>query len=171
VTVGLYQEGFSYESINRVTAELAQSMTELCHGQFLDLQSARTRKSLTIDELDRIAYLKTGKAIEVVLICPVILAEQEQSIDCLRELGQLMGILFQMKDDLLDIEGNTNELGKLKYIDQQNQTITYINLLGIEGTRKRIELIRKQAELILNKLWPQAGTIRDVIRYICERQK
>jgi geranylgeranyl pyrophosphate synthase len=171
VTVGLYQEGFSYESINRVTAELAQSMNELCYGQFLDLQSARIKKNLTIEELDRIAYLKTGKAIEVVLICPVILAEQEQSIDRLRELGQLMGILFQMKDDLLDVEGDTNELGKLKNIDQQNQTITYISLLGIKKTQKRIEMIRKEVEFILNDLWPQAGTIRDVIRYICERQK
>jgi geranylgeranyl pyrophosphate synthase len=171
VTVGLYQEGFSYESINRVTAELAQSMNELCFGQFLDLQSARTNKNLTIDELDQIAYLKTGKAIEVVLVCPVILAEQIQSIDRLRELGRLMGILFQMKDDLLDVEGHTDELGKLQNIDQQNQTITYISLLGIEKTQKRIVMMRKQTEFLLNNLWPQAGTIRDVIRYICERKK
>jgi geranylgeranyl pyrophosphate synthase len=75
--VDLYQEGFSYESINRVTAELAQSMDEVCYGQFLDLQSARFEKNkfLTIDELDRIAYLKTGKAIEIVLVCPVILVK------------------------------------------------------------------------------------------------
>jgi geranylgeranyl diphosphate synthase type II len=45
-----------------------------------------------------------------------------------------MGILFQMKDDLLDVERHTNELGKLKNIDQQNQTITYISLFGIEQT-------------------------------------
>ena len=74
VTVDLNREGFSYESINRVTAELSQSMSELCHGQFLDLQAARTKRSLTIDDLDQIARLKTGKAIEIVLVCPVILA-------------------------------------------------------------------------------------------------
>jgi geranylgeranyl pyrophosphate synthase len=175
VTVDLHREGFSYESINRITAAIAQSMSELCHGQFLDLQAARMNKSLTINELDRIAELKTGKAIEIVLICPVILAEQEKSLDQtierLHELGKLMGILFQMKDDLLDVEGNTVELGKLINIDQKNQTITYIRLLGIENTRKRIEIIRKQAELILDNLWPQAGTIRDVIKHICERKK
>jgi geranylgeranyl pyrophosphate synthase len=44
-----------------------------------------------------------------------------------------------MQDDLLDVEGNINELGKLPNIDQQNQTITYISLLGIEKTRKSIE--------------------------------
>jgi hypothetical protein len=49
--------------------------------------------------------------------------------------------------------------------------MTYIRLLGIENTRKRIENKRKQAELILDDLWPQAGTIRDVIRHICERNK
>ncbi|CAF1437409.1 unnamed protein product, partial [Adineta steineri] len=171
VTIDLHNENFSYESINRVTAELAQSMKELCYGQFLDLQSARNEKLLTINELDRIAYLKTGKAIEVTLICPVLLVEQKQSLDELRQLGRLMGILFQMKDDLLDLEGHTDQLGKLQNIDQQNQTITYINLLGIEGTRQRIQEIRKQAELILDNLWSQSNTIRDVIRYICERKK
>jgi geranylgeranyl pyrophosphate synthase len=175
VTVDLNREGFSYESINHVTAELSQSMNKLCHGQFLDLQAARMKKSLTIKELDQIAELKTGKAIEIVLICPVILAEQEKSLDLtiehLRELGKLMGILFQMKDDLLDVEGNVDEIGKLTNIDQQNETITYVSLLGIDQTRKRIERKRKQAEFILENLWPQAGTIRDVIRYICERKK
>jgi geranylgeranyl pyrophosphate synthase len=176
VTVDLIREGFSYESVNHVTAELSQSMDGLCHGQFLDLQAARMKKSLTIPELDYIAELKTGKAIEIVLICPVILAEQDKTslniiLERLRELGKLMGILFQMKDDLLDVEGNINELGKLPNIDQQNQTITYITLLGIEKTRKRIERKRKQAELILDDLWPQAGTIHDVVRHICERTK
>ncbi|CAF3455107.1 unnamed protein product [Rotaria sp. Silwood1] len=171
VTIDLRKENFSYESINQVTAEIAQSMSELCYGQFLDLQCSRTKKSLTIDELDRIAYLKTGKAIEIALICPVILATQEQSLDHFRELSRLMGILFQMKDDLLDVEGDTSELGKKINIDEQNKTVTYISLLEVKGTRKRIVNIRKQVESILNDLWPQAGTIRDLIQYICERKK
>ncbi|CAF1146854.1 unnamed protein product [Rotaria sp. Silwood1] len=175
VTVDLRQQGFSYESINRVTAEMSESMDALCHGQFLDLQAARMKKSLTIHELDHIAELKTGKAIEIALICPVILAEQDKSLNVplerLRELGKLMGILFQMKDDLLDVEGNIDETGKLTNIDLQNQTITYVSLLGIEKTRKRIDTKRKQAEFILDSLWPQAGTMRDVIRHICERKK
>jgi geranylgeranyl pyrophosphate synthase len=175
VTVGLHREGFSYESINQVTAELSQSMDELCQGQFLDLQAARTKKFFTVQELDRVAELKTGKAIEIVLVCPVILAQQEQSmtatLERLRELGKLMGVLFQMKDDLLDVEGNIDELGKLPNIDQQNQTVTYVSLLGVEETRRRIMDKRKQAEIILKELWPQAGTIRDVIRHICERTK
>ncbi|UJR30104.1 hypothetical protein I4U23_017645 [Adineta vaga] len=177
VTVDLRAEGFTYESINQVTAELSQSMDELCHGQFLDLQAAKLKKKvLTIEELDCIAELKTGKAIEIVLICPVILAQEDpsvrnQTIERLRELGKLMGILFQMKDDLLDVEGNVEELGKLTNIDQQNETITYVSLLGKEKTRQRIANKRKEAETILKEMWPQAGTIRDVIRHICERKK
>ncbi|CAF4186399.1 unnamed protein product, partial [Adineta steineri] len=50
-------------------------------------------------------------------------------------------------------------------------TVTYISLLGIEQTRNRIDNKRKQAEMILDDLWPQAGTIHDVIRHICERTK
>ena len=175
VTDDLHQQGFSYEITNRVTAELAQSMDELCLGQFLDLQAARMKKLLTIDELDRIAELKTGKAIEIVFICPVLLAEQDNSLKItlvrLRELGKLMGVLFQMKDDLLDVEGNIRETGKIPSIDLQNETVTYVSLLGVEKTRERINEKRIQAEHILDELWPQAGTIRDVLRHICERVK
>ena len=53
----------------------------------------------------------------------------------------------------------TDELGKLANIDQQNQTITYISLLGVEKTRRRITTKRREAEIILDDLWPQAGTI------------
>lgn len=80
-----------------------------------------------------------------------------------------MGILFQIKNDLLDVERNTAELGNVTHIDQQNQTVTYVSLLGIEKGQKRIEKKRQQAELILATLWPETGTIRDVIRHICER--
>ncbi|CAF3362203.1 unnamed protein product [Rotaria socialis] len=171
VTDDLTREKFSHELINQVIAEIARSMRELCNGQFLDLQHSRTDKSLTIDDLDHVAYLKTGKAIEIAVVCPVILAQQGPSLDRFRELSRLMGILFQMRDDLLDVEGHTDELGKLKNIDQQNKTVTYISLLGMNKTRKRILTIRKQVEFILNDLWPQSGTMRDLIQYICERKK
>lgn len=171
VSVDLLKENFPSENVNQVTAEIAQSMSELCDGQFLDLLYSRTGKVLTIDELDRVAYLKTGKAIEIALVCPIILVQKEEPLDRYRELSRLMGILFQMKDDLLDVEGDTTELGKLKNIDQQNKTVTYIRLLGVKQTKQRILRTRKQVETILNDLWPQAGTLRDLIQYICERKK
>ena len=171
VAIGLSQENFSHERINQVIDEISKSMSQLCHGQFLDLLYSRTKKQVALNELDEIACLKTGKAIEIAIICPIILTGQEQSLDRFRELSGLLGILFQMKDDLLDVEGHTSEIGKLSKIDQQNKTATYINLLGIEETRNRIVSIRKFVEYIVNDLWPQAGTIRSLIRYICEREK
>lgn len=172
VSMDLSLEGFSSERINRVIGELSQSMNELCLGQFLDLQAARTDKSVTLAELDRIAELKTGAAIDIVLRCPMILAgEEEESLVGVRRLGQTMGILFQMKDDLLDVEGEAEELGKCTHIDERNQTMTYIHQLGLQGTRERLETLRKQVESTLTGLWPQAETLLDLIRFICERKK
>ncbi|CAF4166162.1 unnamed protein product, partial [Rotaria sordida] len=94
-----------------------------------------------------------------------------QSIDLnkIRELGRLMGILFQMRDDLLVIEGEN--IGKPIAIDIKNNTVTYVSILGIEGTRQRLKEFRQKTLNLINKCWPSnAGTIKDVVNYIVDRK-
>ncbi|CAF1298543.1 unnamed protein product, partial [Didymodactylos carnosus] len=176
VNQGLLQNGYSVALISNVNNEISKSMHELCVGQMLDLVAARCtiNQENNTDEnvklLDKIAWLKTGKAIEVVLVCPVILAgvTDTHEISQIREFGRLLGILFQMKDDLLDIEGEAT--GKPKQIDERNQTVTYISVLGQNATRERLKTIERQAKNLVEKLWPSAGTVQNVIRYIVERK-
>ncbi|CAF4736178.1 unnamed protein product, partial [Rotaria sp. Silwood1] len=87
----------------------------------------------------------------------------------IRELGRLMGILFQMRDDLLDVEGEN--IGKPAALDVKNNTVTYVSVLGAEGTRQRLKEFRQQTLKLVNECWPSgAGTIKDVVNYIVDRK-
>ncbi|CAF1227299.1 unnamed protein product [Rotaria sordida] len=176
---GLVQNGFSSQRVNQVVDEISLSMHDLCIGQMMDLRAAHMgieKENELVDELDHIAWFKTGKALEIVLVTPAILAissstVNNQSIDLnkIRELGRLMGILFQMRDDLLDIEGEN--IGKPIAIDIKNNTVTYVSILGIEGTRQRLKEFRQKTLNLINECWPSnAGTIKDVVNYIVDRK-
>ncbi|CAF3640324.1 unnamed protein product [Rotaria sp. Silwood1] len=180
----LVKNGFSPECVNQVVTEISLSMHDLCIGQMMDLRAAHMgmeRKNELLDELDHIAWFKTGKAIEIVLITPAILAMsfssslsssvnvQSINLNSIRELGRLMGILFQMRDDLLDVEGEN--IGKPAALDVKNNTVTYVSVLGAEGTRQRLKEFRQQTLKLVNECWPSgAGTIKDVVNYIVDRK-
>ncbi len=174
----LVKNGFSPERVNNVVSEISLSMHELCIGQMMDLRAAHMgieEGNGQLDELDRMAWLKTGKAIEIVLIAPVILkissSENTLSIELarIRELGRLIGILFQMRDDLLDVDGENT--GKPVALDVKNNTVTYVSTLGVEGTRQRLKEFRRQTLKLVDECWPTgAGTIKDVVNYIVDRK-
>ncbi|CAF4165059.1 unnamed protein product, partial [Rotaria sp. Silwood2] len=176
----LVKNGFSPERVNQVVSEISLSMHDLCIGQMMDLRAAHMgmeKGNELLEELDHIAWFKTGKAIEVVLIGPAILTisssstvnTQSTELNKIRELGRLMGILFQMRDDLLDVEGEN--IGKPAALDIKNNTVTYVSILGVEGTRQRLKEFRQQTLKLIDECWPSgAETIKDVVNYIVDRK-
>ncbi|CAF3802289.1 unnamed protein product [Rotaria sordida] len=175
---GLIRNGFLPECVNRVVSEISMLMHDLCIGQMMDLRAARVgigQDNRQIDKLDRIAWFKTGKTIEAVMIMPVILAnppsdEQAKELLHIRELSRLMGIMFQMRDDLLDVEGG-DAIGKPTLLDIKNNTVTYVSLLGIDATRHRLQQFLTQALQLVDDCWPIGSeTIKDVIKYIVARK-
>ena len=177
INCGLVKNGFLPERINRVNEEISLLMHDLCIGQMMDLHAARAsiENNKELNQLDRIAWYKTGKTIEVVMIMPVILAtrpskKQDIELSRIRELSRLMGILFQMRDDLLDVEGG-DAIGKPTQLDVKNNTVTYISVLGVEGTRNRLQQFLTEALQLVDDCWPTgAETIKDVINYIVKRK-
>ena len=179
INIDLIRNGFPTERVLQVIGEISVSMHDLCIGQMMDLRAARiglAQGADQLDELDRIAWFKTGKALEIGLITPAILAQpaasnvnQTAELDCIRQLSRCMGILFQMRDDLLDIEGEN--LGKPVALDVQNNTVTYVSTLGVEGTRQRLKQFQRETLTLADQCWPSGcGTIKDVINYIVERK-
>lgn len=179
INENLIKNGFSSDIVVRLIREISASMHDLCIGQMMDLRAARMGIEIgsnQLNELDRIAWFKTGKAIEIALISPTILAlpttidlQTSVEIHRIRELSRLMGILFQMRDDVLDIEGEN--LGKPMSLDTKNNTVTYVSTLGVEQCRKRLENLREKTLTLVDECWPRgAGTIKDVVNYIVERK-
>jgi geranylgeranyl pyrophosphate synthase len=134
-----------------------------------------TVNSGQVEKLDRIAWLKTGKTIEAVLVTPVILsdrrlADQNTDIARLRELARLLGILFQMRDDLLDVEA-TDTIGKPTALDVKNNTVTYVSVLGVDGARHRLQQYLTQTLQLVDECWPtDAETFKDVVQHIVSRK-
>ncbi|MEO3946287.1 polyprenyl synthetase family protein [Gorillibacterium sp. CAU 1737] len=110
---------------------------EMCMGQALDLRMSG--RSLSYDELNRICFYKTGIAFEACLVMPAILARANPTeIEALTQFAYHIGIAFQIKDDLLDAEGDAGVLGKPVGQDAANGRTTFVTLLGSPKARQQM---------------------------------
>ncbi|KOA20027.1 farnesyl diphosphate synthase [Clostridium homopropionicum DSM 5847] len=126
---------------SKTVLDLIQYSTQItekvCRGQNMDLHSKGKR--LTLEQLNMMAHYKTGIAFEASLIMPAILAHaKETEIEALKEFAHHVGIAFQIKDDLLDVEGDPMLIGKAIGKDTENNNSTYVSILGNEGARKEM---------------------------------
>ena len=104
----------------------------MINGQAIDLEGETRR--LTLGELESMHRQKSGALIEA-SIDMVAAAGDPELRDCLKGFGHHIGLAFQIRDDLLDVEGSTEELGKPQGSDSENNKSTFVSLLGPEGAR------------------------------------
>ncbi|MEH7305529.1 polyprenyl synthetase family protein [Neobacillus drentensis] len=115
----------------------AQMTAVMCKGQAMDLDSKG--KQLTLEQLNKMCFYKTGIAFEASLIMPAILARAKESeMEGLKKFAHHAGIAFQIKDDLLDVEGDSIVLGKPIGKDAENNNSTFVSILGSDGARKQM---------------------------------
>jgi geranylgeranyl pyrophosphate synthase len=113
----------------------AQMTEDMCKGQAMDLDSKG--KPLTLAQLNKLCFYKTGLAFEAALIMPAILAQVKKvEMEALKKFAYHAGIAFQIKDDLLDVEGDLILLGKPIGKDVENNHSTFVSVLGSVGARK-----------------------------------
>lgn len=130
-------DGFDAKMVLRLIQYSAKVTEVMCQGQAMDLNSKG--KELTLNQLNTMCFYKTGIAFEASLIMPAILAHAKESeIEALKKFAHHAGIAFQIKDDLLDVEGDQSILGKEIGRDSENNNATFVSILGIEGARKEM---------------------------------
>jgi geranylgeranyl pyrophosphate synthase len=130
-------EQFDSKTILKLIHYSAQMTEVMCMGQAMDLDSKG--KQLTLEQLNRLCFYKTGIAFEASLIMPAILANAEAfEMEALKKFAHHAGIAFQIKDDLLDVEGDQILLGKPIGKDVENNNSTFVSILGPEGARKEM---------------------------------
>lgn len=126
---------FDAKMVLKLIQYSAESTMDMCKGQAMDLDSKG--KQLSLEELNLMCFLKTGKGFEAALIIPSILANvEEKELESLKRFAYHAGIAFQIKDDLLDVEGATDLLGKVVGKDVENNQSTFVSVLGIENAKK-----------------------------------
>ena len=111
-------------------------------GQMLDLEAEK--KKLNLKEIYNLQRLKTGELFRFSCISPCILAGKTNKIKIFEEFSSNLGLAFQIKDDLLDIEGNEKEIGKKTQKDLVKGKETLISLLGKEKAKKKIRRVNKK---------------------------
>ena len=116
-------------------------------GQFVDMESEN--KKVEIDTLKYIHIHKTGKLLTAAIELPMIALDVEsEKREKMVEYSKLLGIAFQIKDDILDIEGNFEEIGK-KSNDIENDKTTYPSIFGLEESKRLLQEYLEKAKKII----------------------
>jgi geranylgeranyl pyrophosphate synthase len=138
-------------------------------GQAFDL--AHVGQPLTLAQLQAMHAHKTGALITCALELGALSAGEPEGerLEQLRRFGDLIGVAFQVRDDLLDIEGDTATLGKPRGSDQAHHKPTYPALLGLDGARAKLNQLWREARATLEGFGPDADALRALADYIVAR--
>ena len=138
-------------------------------GQFVDMESEN--KKVEIDTLKYIHAHKTGKLLTAAIELPMIALDIEsEKREKMVEYSKLLGIAFQIKDDILDIEGNFEEIGK-KSNDVQNEKITYPSIFGLEKSKKLLQEYLEKAKKIIEDEFEGNQLFLELTDYFGNRKK
>ncbi|MCW8852529.1 MAG: (2E,6E)-farnesyl diphosphate synthase, partial [Gammaproteobacteria bacterium] len=139
-------------------------------GQAVDLASVG--KQLTLQQLEHMHRLKTGALIRASILlggmCKQDISEDE--LKMLSDYALCIGLSFQIQDDILDVIGDTETLGKPQGSDQEQEKPTFPAILGLEESRQRAIQQHELALKILEPLDEKADSLRQLSAYIVERQ-
>jgi geranylgeranyl pyrophosphate synthase len=112
----------------------AGGITGMVGGQWLDLEAEG--RALGVDELRTVHRGKTGALIEAACVLGAMAARAPaRERDAVREFGREVGLAFQVADDVLDVTGTSEELGKTAGKDAAVAKSTYVQLMGVEGAQ------------------------------------
>ncbi len=138
-------------------------------GQAIDL--AAVGRELTLAELENMHIHKTGALIRAsVLLGALSRPEVEPAaLERLDRYAKCVGLAFQIRDDILDVIGDTATLGKTQGTDRALNKPTYPELLGLDGAREHTRLLCQEALASLEPLGLEAEPLRWIANYIVER--
>jgi farnesyl diphosphate synthase len=138
-------------------------------GQMIDLLAEKM--SLDIGAITRLQRMKTGALIAFSREAGAILAKAPgEPRMALRGYAHDLGLAFQIADDLLDVEGSAEEVGKPVGADAAAGKATFVSILGIERARAQAALLVDQAVAHLDLFRQRAELLRQVARFVINRR-
>lgn len=148
---------------------LSQAAARMVKGQQADLEAEG--ESLSLADVEEIHANKTGALIAFSASAGGMIGSVAEDIrDQIKEYGRLVGLLFQITDDLLDVTQSSHQLGKTAGKDAASGKATYPALIGIEQTSKTIAGLRKNAKGIAQDLRTGGQLLGDLIDYLAGRK-
>jgi geranylgeranyl pyrophosphate synthase len=139
-------------------------------GQSLDMQA--TNRSLGLAELKALHALKTGALITAALEMGAIVAEADDA-QCatLRQVGERIGLAFQIIDDVIDVRSDSATLGKTSGKDAANNKSTYVALLGLDAAEAEALRLYDEACALIGDWGRGAAPLRDLLAKMVRRDR
>ncbi|ADY23352.1 (2E,6E)-farnesyl diphosphate synthase [Bacillus paranthracis] len=164
------QKEISAEKKVRLVLELAKAAGPegMVGGQVADMEAEG--KQLTIDELEYIHKHKTGKLLEFAVLAGSILSNAtEEQEEKLLEFAKYIGLAFQIRDDILDVEGTEEEIGKPIGSDVSNEKSTYTTLFTVDRAKDILEETIAKAKDAISSLQLQDEYLLSICDLIAKR--
>lgn len=139
-------------------------------GQVIDVANAG--QAVSKETLDTIHELKTSALIESAMMIGAVLAQaEEKEIQKIEQIAKYVGIAFQIQDDVLDVIGVPELLGKPVRSDEKNEKTTYVTLVGIEKAKELVEQLSMQAITLLHSLSGENLFLETLLKELIHREK
>jgi farnesyl diphosphate synthase len=153
--------------INRLAKAIGAN--GLVGGQMLDLIGET--QQFDIGKINRMQRKKTGALIEFATVSGAVLSQSSsRMILALRNYAHDIGLTFQITDDILDVEGDAKKMGKGTGQDEQASKSNYVETLGLEKARQQADILTEQAIRHLSVFGQRADILRDLAKFIRDRE-
>lgn len=144
----------------------AAGQSGMIYGQQQDL--AFENKQATLEELKDIHTYKTGCLFQAPLVMAGIIA-RPTDLENLKKLGTMIGLLFQIQDDILDVIGDEATLGKKTGSDLKQGKSTYVSLLGLEKAQQEVETCYQETLALIYGMQINHGLIMGIVEAMMKR--
>ena len=138
-------------------------------GQFLDLSFEKQKKSAK--QIIEMQIKKTGKLFSFCTVAPVIVSGKLKEIKKFEKIGEQIGLLFQIADDLIDYKGTSFAAGKKTQKDKIKGKATLLNLFGYQNTVQYAINLKEEIFDALKKYDKKSQSLKNTINFILKRNK
>ena len=144
-------------------------------GQVVDVESEKAdiRSEISVvtkEKLDFIYRLKTGALMEASMMIGAILAKADaKEIAKVEKIAAKVGMAFQIQDDILDVTGTLETLGKPIGSDEKNHKLTFVSFEGIQKAQEEVARLSEEAIALLEELPGDKTFIKDLLIYLIHR--
>ena len=154
------------------TLALASGAAGMCGGQALDLAATGNGAALSVDDLERLHMMKTGVLIRAAVRMGGLSGGADSAaMKSLDRYASALGLAFQIRDDLLDIEGDSATLGKTAGKDAAQDKATFPALIGMDASRARLRQLTAQMSEALAPFGARADALVELGRLAVERDR
>ena len=168
----LISEEYTCKQQAKLTQLLAKATSDMVIGQVYDTLGGLPEHLEPLQQLEEIHKNKTGALIQCACSMGAVCGNApEQEFEAIRTFGSAIGLMFQIVDDLIDLQGTTEQVGKATRKDEEAGKTTYPGTIGVEASRVAVQELQNQAENALQLLKCNTETLASFNLWMAHRTR